>query len=323
VSGLSHLAGRVLEQLSLASWLPAAMLVGNLAVLIQLHAQDSTQVGDALTTLTKSALGAVITLAFALVLAAIVTQAFEFELIRLLEGYVASVRGPVPRLVGRRIRRHTRKRQDLDKALLEGSHAAFLRAKTAMMRLPGYSQALLDAIERDVVGTSHPPGTRQVLIAEAAGTDWIQHVSSDTLYALDALDARLAAYPAAHRVLPTRLGNVMRSAEDRVTLSQDENLEGYVLRHHASLPENLRNEHHDYRTRLDMYTGLTLIFFVLAGSAGGLLAFAHWWVPSTVATAYMFFGWISYEATIASARGYGDVLQEIDAFVAGLRDAGP
>ena len=34
-----------------------------------------------------------------------------------------------------------------------------------------------------------------------------------------------------------------------------------------ALPKLLRNEHHDYRTRLDMYSSLALVFVVLSGAA--------------------------------------------------------
>src|SRR4051812_18768506 len=38
--GFSQFVSRVLDQLSLSAWLPAAMLVGSLVVLLQLHSQS-------------------------------------------------------------------------------------------------------------------------------------------------------------------------------------------------------------------------------------------------------------------------------------------
>ena len=108
----------------------------------------------------------------------------------------------------------------------------------------------------------------------------------------------------------------MRAAEDTLTLGEDENLEGYVLRHHQDLPDLLKNEHHDYRTRLEMYAGLLLVFTILAlVAAYTLLAPAALWQVALAIFAYLALAWLAYEACISSALGYGDVLREIDRFV--------
>jgi hypothetical protein len=114
VSGISEFLGRVFEQLSLASWLPATMLVGNAVLLLQLHSNESLDVVAAVKDLTKGGFGLLVVLLFALILASIVTQAFELELIRALEGYFDWSRGPLPKLVKYRIRRHTRKLASLE-----------------------------------------------------------------------------------------------------------------------------------------------------------------------------------------------------------------
>lgn len=87
----------MLDQLSLSAWLPAAMLVGSSAVLLQLHARPDRNLALATNHLIAKPLGVIVLLLFALVLATMVTQAFEFEVIRLLEGYWGNSRlAPIP-----------------------------------------------------------------------------------------------------------------------------------------------------------------------------------------------------------------------------------
>lgn len=80
--GLSPFLGRVLNQLSLTSWLPSIMLVGVSALLIRLHSQGDTDISAAISGLTSKALGTIVVLLVGVVLAAVVTQAFSFGAIR-------------------------------------------------------------------------------------------------------------------------------------------------------------------------------------------------------------------------------------------------
>lgn len=65
-----------------------------------------------------------------------------------------------------------------------------------------------------------------------------------------------------------------------------------------------------------MYAGLLVVFLILALVAGATLAgTAVLWKVSLVVLGYLLLCWIAYEACIASALGYGDVLREIDRVV--------
>jgi hypothetical protein len=304
--------------------MPAAMLVGNLAVLIRLDSNQNLDLGTAIKDLVGSPLGTLIALLFALILGSVLIQAFEFEAIRILEGYSLQHSGPLFALIERRIRHHARNRSDLEDEYREAQQGAYSKARTIMLAIPGnaYPQGLLDVIETDVYGRSQPDDIDPELLRRGRLTNWMRHLPPESLYRLDALDSRLGRYPAPHRILPTRLGNALRSAEDQLHLEPGENLEGYVLRHHAQLPELLKNEHHDYRTRLEMYTSLFFVFLILTLAAPTLLAnFAHWWLWVPVSCSYTGLACLSYEAAIASAGGYGDVLIEVDRQVQTRLDA--
>jgi hypothetical protein len=311
-SGISQFLGKVLNQLSVSSWLPAAMLVANVAVLVQLHSDRNLSITLALRKLTEKPLGVLIVLLFALLIATMITQAFEYEIIRVLEGYIDFTRGPLHWLVSVRIQRHAIKLEKLARRREAAEFEAFAQARVVMIS-SGSNQADLDVIERDMHGLPRIVSRRRA--AKALSIPWYDHLPASTRYRLDALDARLAHYPEPSRLLPTRLGNTLRAAEDELPLDPDEDLVGYVVRNYDRLPEAVREEHQDYRTRLDMYCSLFLVFVFLSVAAIVLLrAFAGPLTVAASALTYLMLAWVSYEAAVASARGYGDVLKEVNRF---------
>ncbi len=86
-SGLSQFAARVLGQLSLSAWLPAALLTLIGTLVVQFADQGSIDLGNAIAALTRDKWSVVLLVVPVLVIATLVTQAFSFEAIRTLEGY--------------------------------------------------------------------------------------------------------------------------------------------------------------------------------------------------------------------------------------------
>jgi hypothetical protein len=313
-SGLSAFLGRVFGQLSLSSWLPAAMFVGNAAVLVQLGRQANLSLAEAIEHLTGQPLGVVIVLAFALVLTAMIAQAFEFELIRLLEGYTDSVPAVLHPLVAGRIRSHGRRRAGLERERGSLEREAFLSARLTMRVLPGYDRRDLDVLEDRIFGI-HVDDTE---LQRVAHLEWRVHAPAELLHRLEAVETRLDLYPQPSRILPTRLGNALRAVEDRLPLEGDENVEGFVLRHFDAAPGAIRQEHDDYRKRLEMYCTLSLIFVFLAGVAAWSFSrnpLSPWYTTAAAAGGYLVLAWISYEAAVASAKGLSGALLEIAGFV--------
>ncbi len=325
-AGFSAFLGKVLEQLSLSAWLPAAMLIGNCALLLQLNQNRSLNLGHAIRDLSAKPLGTVVILLFSLILATLVTQAFEFEIVRLLEGYLDATSRAVHRLVALRIRRHEHKLRDINSDWLAVKKNALSLAKAEMSRL-SYDQGLIEIIEAGIAELDRIETVSEHDDEAVDAVPWRGLVPSGVLYRLDALENRLRAYPSENRVLPTRLGNVLRAAEDQLLLDSDEELELFVIRYYDELPETLRNEHEEFRTRLDMYCCLVLVFVVLTGaSVLTLLRIAPMWASGLICLFYAVMAWVSYEAAIASARGYGGVLQEIGRHVRAqhkIADAAP
>jgi hypothetical protein len=85
--GISAFVARVLDQLSLSAWLPAAFLTASLALLLQFRADMSASPLRAVRDLTGDPVRVLVLIVPTLVLATVVTQAFSFEAIRALERY--------------------------------------------------------------------------------------------------------------------------------------------------------------------------------------------------------------------------------------------
>jgi hypothetical protein len=311
-TGVSEFLGGVLSQLSFSSWLPATMLVGEGAVLLQLRSQHNANIGDAIEALAGMKWGALVVLLFALILSTMITQAFEFEVIRLLEGYIDLRTRWIQAVVDARIRRYRSKRQRMLGLFQNRKEAAFAEALPTLAEKfdPGFIAAVREAATEDPPTVDVSDDDR----ADAAAFDWQQFAGSPAVYKLTSLHTLLWDYPAEHRIMPTRLGNVLRAAEDRLE-STGGDLEGFVIRNHDRLPAMLRDQHREYRTRLDMYCSLTLIFSILAVASVVLL-----WPVGSPWAVVLFTGLnaglaaVAYEAAVASARGYGVALREIDRF---------
>ena len=84
--GLSAFAARVLDQLSVSAWLPAALLVAGLFLLVKVRYNDGA-IMEALADVGNTKGGTIVLLAATVVVLTTVTQALEFGAIRVLEGY--------------------------------------------------------------------------------------------------------------------------------------------------------------------------------------------------------------------------------------------
>jgi hypothetical protein len=315
--GISAFLGRLLDQLSLSAWLPAAMLVGSLSVLLQLHAQRNRDVAEAATKLVNKPLGLLVVLLFAIVLATMVTQAFEFEVIRLLEGYwgnSVAVRGILHLSVDRQQRKFYHLLRERDKLTLR----AFREAKLIENGIiPASKQYIVDLIEGELANDeTEAHGWRERRRAREAKKykeKWRQFAPANLMSRLEAVESRIYEYPQPYRILPTKLGNVIRAVEDSIPAAQGDGLESFVTRQWDEIPSGLRKEHDQYRGRLDLYCTLMFVFLILAIIAPPLITFGSRYMIATIATsaAYLFLSFVSYSAAIASARGYTAALKAI------------
>jgi hypothetical protein len=308
--GISGFLTRILDQLSLSSWLPAIMVICNLAVLLQLGSQKNLDISAAVLRLAGKPLGILVVLVLGIIVASIATQAFEFESIRLLEGYWGSFRMLAwwSRIC---TGHHVRHLRGLRTRLERLTDRAF---DSAIQSMDG-NQVPPDLIE--IIGRIHRDepltGCDAKLVSRARTLDWRRFARADILHRVDATETLILAYPQPHRILPTTLGNTLRSREDQLTRETEENLEEFVLRRYQQMNSDLKAQHRRFRSQLNIYCLLTLIFLGLAVLSAALLSAETRSIAGATAFAavYLVSSLVSYRAAISSARGYVSVLRVI------------
>ena len=316
--GISAFLARVFDQLSLTAWLPAVFFVGNAAVLLGLHGDGKLDLVATIQELAELEWGAIIVLLFAVIISAMVIQAFEFENLRLWEGYLRWRR--LDGYTRRRIRVFQRRMSELNQKSEQQQQAAFDDARRRALDQPSTTddqRAMWNALEKVIHGRQLGDGEDAVADRAAVELDWPTYADPVLLHSWTITDLKLAELPDAHRVMPTRLGNVMRVAEDQVILADDEDLEGFMIRHLDELPRTITTEHASFRRRLEMYCALMFVLVALAVlSVVCLWGFTEdlAWRLATPAI-YAAAVWVSYKAAVASALGFGQALKEANSWI--------
>lgn len=314
--GVSALIARILNQLSLTAWLPAAFFVFSIAILFQFRESDSPDLGGAVTMLVHDPWPVLVATIPLVVIATMLTQAFSFEAIRVLEGYWTS-RGPVG-LVNRLLsQRFTRRRLKLIQRLTELQHVAQLAAlKTLWTANPSpFPRPVVWALDSKIRGGEEPPllsDTDKELIARF---NWEKYMPEWALSRIDDLTSKINRIPK-KRALPTTLGNTLRSTELRLH-TVDGDIEGFVIRHRHLVPKSVREHHDQYRNRLDMYCILVFVSLALTALTPALLISSDipLWGTTLIAMGFLLLALVSYGAAVASARGYCSMLMEMNAAI--------
>ena len=313
--GFSQFVSRVLDQLSLSSWLPAALLVSTGAVILELRSQEEIDVAQAVIDLTAKPLGILIVVIFALLTATMLLQAFELTAIRILEGYwppIASSLG----LTGMMVRIHLARRDALQRRLIKRRVRAFRAAREVLLDA-GTDQAVLEYHRVSAAGETFAVRPTEAVVAAAEALDWRPFAPASRLRSYESVERSLNIYPKPHRTMPTKLGNTLRAGEDGIRDLGHGTLRTFVIRHWHLLPREIQVLHDEYRNRLDLYCTLVFVCAAIAAGGGALL-----WTAKGGAVA----GWVvfavflasavaSYRAAITSAVGYTGALHAIDTHV--------
>jgi hypothetical protein len=303
---LSQFVAKVLDQLSLSAWLPSAVLVGATAVLAQVRDTGGSAT-EALGKVAGASIPQLVLALGAVIVGTVATQAFEFEAIRLLEGYWGARRAPA-RLADLACRAQIWRRARLEKRRKDTRAAAFATARHPMLET--FDVGVVDAVEASILGLPTPISKKDADIAKSI--PWKEYADPTLVRRSEDLATRIRNLPARrYRILPTTLGNTLRAHEDRATQLTGEDVEGFVLRRFHSVPAALQHEHDQYRTRLDLYCSMVFVA-MLVGSLGVALLW-KFGTPHVViaATVGLTSAWIFQRAAISSARGYGLVLEII------------
>ena len=237
------------------------------------------------------------------------TQAFSYAAIRALEGYWLR-RGPIGWTRSALIRRHSVRRGRIEKRRQAAAKRAFEAIRTDL--LSAYPFSVVSALELQAVekGVPELSPADQVLYA---ATTWRATCKPWDLARVEQLDLQRADYPLAlSRTMPTKLGNVIRGTEDSLQHGGAD-IQGFAMRRRGLVSQRVQLQHDQFRDRLDMYCTLVFVSIVLAVISAALLwERVRWWQTAALALGFLLFACVCYGSAIASARGYGVALKQMD-----------
>jgi hypothetical protein len=313
--GVSAFVARVLDQLALSAWLPAAFLTAGIAVLLEFRSTKSASIPIAVEKLTAHSVAALVIMIPLLVIATVITQAFSFEAIRALEGYWGR-RGIVSLACRLMTRRHVRRKNAIIKLRRRESEKAF-RAAVSGLALGDEDATLrvLRAVAAELSGTaSGPPqlGGNELQVFVNTLQTWRDGADAWRLTKVDRLLNEQRSYPVDSRILPTKLGNLIRATEDGLEHAGDD-VRSFALRQRSTVSRRVQVQHDQFRTRLDMYCTLVFVSAVLAVVAPVALV-GRVNIPAVAITivSFVVMAVVSYLAAIASASGYCTALKQMD-----------
>ena len=313
---LSQFFARVLDQLTITAWLPSLMLVGSCLLLSQLSTNDGS-LPKAFKSIGEIGLAGVVFLIVAVVISTMFVQAFEFEAIRFFEGYWPAS-GPVGALTRRKRAKKIKEFESLARTRDDRVVSALASARSALQQAGGLGNGGLDALESFVRHTTHRDSTTEEdkASARSIALDWKRHADPHLVNQLDETEQKILEFPQlAFRILPTRLGNIIRGAEDQFhSPEQHGRLETSVIHLLDSLPRSISVTYREQRRRLDLYCALLFVFAALIPLAISIgVPFPESQRPTAVLVpaGLAALAFLSYRAALASGRKFGLALTAI------------
>jgi len=226
---------------------------------------------------------------------------------------------------------HAARKRSIDKRL-EDAYGEALDAAKQRIIAAGFSESAFNVFREEMTGELGETsiGAELESAAAAAAADetdavledaeldelndkWQQYCRPWHVVKIEQLLEGASLYPKDDRILPTRLGNVMRATEDRLKYAEDD-VQGFVLRRYAAAPRPVQLQHDEFRNRLDMYCIMVFVSGALALLTPLLLVDSGVRALAVVMICGIFVALsvASYGAAIASAGGYCAALKEMD-----------
>jgi hypothetical protein len=262
--------------------------------------------------LTKAPLGVLIVMMFALVLGTMITQAFEYEVIRVLEGYWGLHTASVP-VMRMGLRWQQRRLMVLDTRRARITKKACRKSHASLLDDPDFDDQTVIILDRWSHNKPLEAYTEEDR-ARALSTDWIKKAPLSFIQRLDAIRRRTEFLPKPERILPTYLGNTLRAQEDRLELASNQSLRTYVIDRWEDMSDDLRLQYDQYHNRLNMYCVLVFVLLVLAVLSTAVFLVSEPRLGDFAigfAASYAALAFVSYRAAILMARGLGDILASI------------
>lgn len=301
---LSGLVSRIGHYFSIVSLLPALFLVAWTAAL---YTSGAWQSAPDLKRMARALGGVNLAGAAWLVLATTIVALFlhplQLAMTRLLEGYWGSSRLATA-LLRRRITHHRRRRL----RLLDRQDDLLEKRDSILMDL------LIDSYRKAVAGNQPHQGAPESWEdhqLEKALTDKLAsrkaHPATGFHAAWESIPSALKRYPASARMLPTRLGNALRSAED--TIGKQYGLDAITVAPHLTLiaPEAHLGYIQDTRQQMDTTVRLCVAAFAATIETTAWLLTSGW--PLLIALVPYLLCYIGYRASVAAADDYMTIIR--------------
>ena len=274
-------------------------------------------IGDALTRMSAIGIGGAVLLVIAVVVVTILTQAFSFEAIRVLEGYWGTT-DAVESIARWRASRHRGHKGKLDRRRRKLTEDAWAVAKAKIIEMedgrrqnglrPDLTPIMIGRLEARVLKTFPVGRLTPKQLERVRRYDWQRQAPAELLRRRVNVGKQLNDFPRPERTLPTRLGNILRAHEDQI---EHEPVESFIQDVFDELPRSLQKDHDEQRNRLELYC--SMVFVVALSGIVGIARFTpqHWPYATGSATAATGGIWIMYRAALATARAYGQLLVAI------------
>jgi hypothetical protein len=179
-------------------------------------------------------------------------QAFQFEAIRLFEGYW----GPGPlwdRIASMRCNRYLSRRDAFWERLEMTAERAFHEAAATMLAegVPASAVEANAKVFRKQVSLARLPEPER---EQVEAHPWESYGPPRLLRHMDALAAAARRFPETDRAIrPTRLGNMLRHYEDPIEEEIGRSIEQFVQEIFHVLPAVVQVDHDHLRSQLDLY----------------------------------------------------------------------
>ncbi|HEX3731623.1 MAG TPA: hypothetical protein VHU91_01665 [Mycobacteriales bacterium] len=287
---------RIGRYFNIVSMLPTLFLVLWTYALLASHPwQHAPDLQAAKTQLSHWSAAEVTWILLATLLLALFLHPLQFATTQLLEGYWGTSRVALW-LMAKRIQYHRKRRRHLED--LGQYHSDVLEEQVA----EGISALYADSPQSD--DHADIRNKKIALINSERGDAMMIHIIGE-----QAAEPALSNYPEADRVLPTRLGNTLRSFED--TAGKQYGLDAITTAPHFFLiaPERHMQYVRDSREQLDAAVKLcTISLIATAITAGPLLLDGIWLL---IALAPYSLAYFAYRATIAAAQEYAVAVKTV------------
>jgi hypothetical protein len=249
-----------------------------------------------------------------LVIATVVTQAFSFEAIRTLEGYWRR-RGFASLASRLMIQRHVRRKKEiLERERKEYAKAFRAALPDVVLHGEDVTGPVARAVEAELVGKDSTLQLQDKELQAFVNTirTWRDWAAPWRLARIDRLRVERACYPVDSRIMPTKLGNLIRATEDELKHTGGD-VQGFVLRQRHTVSRRVQMQHDQFRTRLDMYCTLVFVSAFLAFiTPVALIGRVGIAAVAITAGSFAVMAVASYLAAIASAGGYCTALKQMD-----------